>query len=61
MWAKVVVAAGETQQVELVFGPDAFRRWDAEAGGWTVDPGDYDLVIAASATDVRSVVRVTIS
>ena len=32
----------------------------ARAHGWTVDPGDYDLVVAASAGDVRSTVRVSV-
>jgi len=59
-WTKVVVPAGTTIDVELRFVPDAFRRWDDVAHAWTVDPGDYDLVVAASATDVRSTVRVTV-
>lgn len=59
-WSKVVVPAGRTVPVELSFGAMAFRRWDADRGDWTVDPGEYDLVIAASATDVRSVVRVRV-
>jgi beta-glucosidase len=60
-WAKAVVEPGATEQLELRFGPQAFRRWDDGAGRWTVDPGAYDLVIAASATDVRRTVRVTIT
>ncbi len=59
-WAKLVVPAGTTTEVELGFGPDAFRRWDDVAHAWTVDPGAYDLVVAASAADVRSTVRVTV-
>jgi hypothetical protein len=43
-----------------VFGPEAFRRWDDQAHGWTIDPGAYDLVIAASAADIRSTVRVEV-
>ncbi|MFP3908203.1 MAG: beta-glucosidase [Acidimicrobiales bacterium] len=60
-WAKSVVSAGTTTTVELVFGPEAFRRWDDAAHGWTIDPGHYDLVIAASATDIRSTARVELS
>ena len=59
-WSKVVVPAGATVPVTLQFGAAAFRRWDADTGDWTIDPGDYDLVIAASATDIRSVVHVTV-
>ncbi|HVM07245.1 MAG TPA: glycoside hydrolase family 3 C-terminal domain-containing protein [Acidimicrobiales bacterium] len=59
-WRKAVVAAGEAANVELVFRPEHFRRWDVGSKGWVVDPGEYDLVIAASATDVRSTIRVRI-
>jgi beta-glucosidase len=59
-WAKAVVPAGSTHTFELVFGPEAFRRWDDQAHQWTIDPGAYDLVIAASAVDIRSTVRVEV-
>ncbi len=60
VWDKQVVPAGTTASCVLVFGPEAFRRWDDVAHRWTVDPGAYDLVVAASATDVRSTVRVQV-
>jgi len=60
-WAKVVVEPGTTEEVTLRFGPDAFHRWDPSTGGWVVDPGEYDLVLAASASDERARVRVTVS
>ena len=60
-WSKTVVPAGSTTDVVLEFGPDAFRRWDDRAHRWTIDPGAYDLVIAASATDIRSTVRIEVT
>ncbi|MBI2709166.1 MAG: beta-glucosidase [Actinobacteria bacterium] len=59
-WRKVIVAAGTRTEVELRFDRDAFRRWDTERCGWVVDPGDYDLVVAASATDERGRIRLTV-
>lgn len=59
-WGKVVVEPGVTADVALRFGPEAFRRWDPAAGGWIVEPGEYDLVAAASAEDERGRVRITI-
>jgi beta-glucosidase len=61
VWSKLVVDAGATNEVVLTFGPDAFRRWDTARGAWVVDAGPYELVIAASAGDVRSTIRVDIS
>lgn len=60
-WAKRVVSAGTTDEVTLTFGPDAFRRWDDQTHRWVIDPGVFDLVIAASATDVRSTLRVEVT
>jgi beta-glucosidase len=60
-WAKLVVASGSTSEARLGFGPDAFHRWDPATNAWLVEPGEYDLVIAASATDERCRLRVTIT
>jgi len=59
-WRKLVVAAGTTEQVELTFTDTAFRRWEPSSRMWVVDPGDYRLLIGASADDVRGEVLVTI-
>lgn len=59
-WHKLVVPAGDTATAHLQFGHDAFRRWEPGTG-WVVDPGDYDLVIAASAVDIRGTVRLRIT
>lgn len=45
-FAKAVVAAGEDQVVPA----EAFRRWD---GRWVVDRGRWNVVLGASATDIR--------
>jgi len=60
-WSKIVVDPSATSEVVLRFGPEAFRRWDPASGGWRVEPGDYDLVVAASAEDERGRVRITIT
>ena len=60
-WAKLVVPEGSTADATLHFGPDAFHCWDTATGAWTIEPGDYDLVIAASAADERSRIRITIA
>jgi beta-glucosidase len=59
-FAKLVVEPGATTNAILTFDDRAFARWDADDAEWVVDRGEYDLVIAASAADERSRVRVTI-
>lgn len=60
-WRKVVVEPGSTEEIALRFGPDAFHRWDPATAAWTIEPGEYDLVIGASATDERGRIRITIA
>jgi len=59
-FAKVHLDAGASQTVELVLGPRAFSYWSPGRGGWTAEPGDYDVEVAASSRDVRGCVRVTL-
>jgi beta-glucosidase len=60
-WTKAVVPAGATQELSLTFDGDAFRRWDVASRGWVVDAGSYDLLLGASATDIRSSVRIEVT
>lgn len=57
-WKKKIVAAGSTEVFTLRFGADDFRHWDPALSGWIVEPGDFVLVLATSATN--EVGRVTI-
>lgn len=49
-FAKVVLQPGERRAVTLELEPNAFACWD---GGWTVDAGDYELLVGRSAADIR--------
>ena len=60
-WEKLVVPAGSTAEATLEFGPEAFHHWDTATNAWMIEPGEYDLVIAASAADERARVRITVS
>ena len=57
-WTKLVVPAGLTHEASLTFGAAAFRRWDSAARRWVLDAGDYRLIVAASAADIRGEVVV---
>ena len=59
-WHKFVVPAGTTSTATVALGPDAFHHWDTATGAWTVEAGDYDIVIAESATREHRRVRVRI-
>jgi len=52
-FAKVRLAPGEKRRVTLELEPRAFAPYDPETGTWPIDPGDYDILVARSAADIR--------
>jgi beta-glucosidase len=52
-FAKVHLDPGDSCTARVVVRERAFARWDVLAHDWVVDPGPYDLVVAASAVDER--------
>ena len=59
-WDKLSIRPGRTVDAVIELDETAFRRWDTATNGWIVEPGDYDIVLAASATDERQRHRVNI-
>lgn len=52
-FAKVTVEPGATEVATVTVPRQALARWDLATHGWLVDEGSYELLVAASATDVR--------
>jgi beta-glucosidase len=57
-FAKVHVDAGASAEAVVELDEVAFRHWDATGGTWTVDPGRYEVLVAASSRDIRGSVPV---
>lgn len=53
-FAKVRLQPGQTETVSFVIGRDALSFFDDKAHEWVVEPGKFEAVIGASATDIRS-------
>lgn len=47
------LAPGESRQVAFDIPVDVLGHWDVAHGRWTVEPGRYEILAAASSTDVR--------
>jgi len=52
VFAKVSLDPGEHRTVQLVLDDRSFAAWDPEQRDWRIDPGDYELHIGRSASDV---------
>jgi len=52
-FARVAVPAGAAEPVELGFAIDDLAYWDVAEHGWVLENGEYEVLLAASAADVR--------
>ena len=54
---RVASPPGATVTADMWLPERAFAVWD---GGWTVDPGDYDLLVGRSAGDLPLTARIRV-
>ncbi len=59
-FAKVELQPGETKTVSIALNFRAFAYYHPEYKQWITEDGDYDILIAASATDIRHTLTVTL-
>ena len=52
-FAKVFLKAGESKEVTIALDDKAFRYWNSVTNRFEVDGGEYDILIGASASDIR--------
>ena len=52
-FTKVALEAGESKQVTLTLDRRAFAWYNPKTAGWQADNGDYQILVGASATDIR--------
>lgn len=52
-FAKVFLQPGETKELTFTLDDRAFAYWDAVAGQWTVEPGEFEIRVGASSRDIR--------
>ncbi len=59
-FAKVALEPGETKTVSIELDFRAFAYYHPEYAQWITENGDFDLLIAASAADIRHSITVTL-
>lgn len=59
-FAKVALEPGETRTVSLPLDFRAFAYYHPDYAQWIAEPGDFDLLVGASAADIRGCVTVTL-
>jgi beta-glucosidase len=59
-FAKVELQPGETKSVSIQLDCRAFAYYHPEYNQWITEDGDFDILIAASAADIRHTLKVTL-
>lgn len=57
---KVALKAGESKVVDLYLEKDAFAYWNPETKAWTVNKGEFDVLVGQSSADLSVTLPVTI-
>lgn len=57
---KVMLQAGESRQLHFTLGRRAFAFFDTQLDDWDIEAGDFEILFAASSTDIRETLRVTL-
>ncbi len=52
-FARLTLEPGQSRQAQIELSQEAFEYYDPERGGWLLEPGEFEVLIGASATDVR--------
>ncbi len=58
--AKVKLAKGAKQVVKVLLPMDSFKYYDIFSHDWVLDPGAYNIEVAASATDIKLSTAITV-
>ena len=59
-WQKVALAVGAGQQVEVGIDPRLLATWDEARREWRVAGGTYQVMLGASARDIKQTVTVNV-
>jgi beta-glucosidase len=58
---KAAIASGQTHEVEIHIDPERFGYFHEGQGRWVIEPGRYELLIGASAADIRATVPLEVT
>jgi beta-glucosidase len=57
---KIALKAGETKNVYFTLQPRDFAFWHEETSSWTVESGDFEIMIGSSSAEIRKKTVITI-
>lgn len=58
---KVSLEPGEKKSVELQLFPKSFASYDSNMGMWTMEPGEYELLVGNSSRNICASTKITLT
>ncbi len=52
-FARVTLEPGESRQARILLSEDAFKYYDPDQKRWLLEPGEFEVLVGASAADIR--------
>jgi beta-glucosidase len=50
---KVALKPGEKKKIEFILTKEAFAFYDVKSKDWSVEPGEFEILIGSSSRDIR--------
>ncbi|MEO8182261.1 MAG: glycoside hydrolase family 3 C-terminal domain-containing protein [Deltaproteobacteria bacterium] len=60
-FARVLLEPGESKRAQVVLQEDAFKYYDPEQRRWVLEPGEFEVLVGASATDIRQRAKLVVA
>jgi beta-glucosidase len=60
-FAKVSLKPGQTKTVSFKIGKEALRYWNPDQRGWTIEPGEFEVLIGTSSRDIHQRATFTVT
>jgi beta-glucosidase len=60
-FARVLLEPGESKRATVVIKQDALEYYDPEQRRWLLEPGEFEVLVGASATDIRQTARFVVA
>lgn len=58
---KVFLESGEEKEISFTLGRRAFAFWNVNVNDWSVESGEFDILIGASSADIRLEAKVAVT
>lgn len=59
-YEKIFLKKGETRRIKICLNEESFRFYNYKQHHFTIEPGEFDILIGSSSQDIRLTTRITI-